>query len=681
MRALCLAAVCLASAPTFAASPRLDHAAILRERFGNDAEWYEKRIPFFESADADLDAVYYYRWALFRAHQRDLGSQGYISTEFLDDVSWQREPFASLNDATGFHLNEARWLNDRRFADDTIAYMYSGGNDRHFSDYMADAVWSRYLVDGDRDAATRHLQVMKHVYRLWDEKFDFTKRLYFIEPLLDATEYTVSSIDASGGKDGFRGGDAFRPSINSYMAANARAIARIAELAGDNATSQEYATRADDLQRRMAEALWSPSLGHFIDRHQLSNEHVAYWQPIRARELVGYLPWMFDLAPDDPAHASAWSHLLDPAKLAGRAGPRTVEAGYEFYMRQYRYLGTAAECQWNGPSWPYQTTQVLLAMANLLDHYTSTGPVTRSDYMRLLRQYAALHRQPDGRLDLEEDYHPETGRPIVGLARSHHYFHSGFIDLILTGLVGLRPRADDRIEINPLLAPAGDRQFLAWFRAEDIPYHGHKLAVTWDADGSRYRQGAGLTLELDGVPVAHRDTLGRLIVAVPRRAPPAPGRPVDLAVQLVRDNYPLPSASSGTDPEALHDAVDGRVWFYPEMRNGWSPEPGPGEQWFALDFGKAVSTARSEISFYAAGNVFAAPQEYRVEAFVAGKWGPLPAVADAPLGNGVTYARWPATTAQRYRLVLQPRRGRKVRLVEWKLFGPEPNTGGSPAVR
>lgn len=137
-----LAAVSLGT-PASAQPRGLDHAAIARARFGNDADWYEGRIPFFQSADPALDAVYYYRWSLFRAHQRDLGAQGFISTEFLDDVSWQREPFASLNDATGFHLNEARWLNDRRYADDTVNFMYAGGNDRHFSDYMADAVWSR----------------------------------------------------------------------------------------------------------------------------------------------------------------------------------------------------------------------------------------------------------------------------------------------------------------------------------------------------------------------------------------------------------------------------------------------------------------------------------------------------------------------------------------------------------
>ena len=124
--------------PVIAGKPAvLDTAAIARARFGNDAAWYAGRIPFFESADPTIDTVYYYRWALFRAHQRDLGADGFISTEFLDDVGWQLEPYASLNDATGFHLGEGRWLRDRRYADDYIDFMYRRGNDRHFTDYMA----------------------------------------------------------------------------------------------------------------------------------------------------------------------------------------------------------------------------------------------------------------------------------------------------------------------------------------------------------------------------------------------------------------------------------------------------------------------------------------------------------------------------------------------------------------
>lgn len=670
MRILLLAGAAImsvgAAAPTRA--PMLDKHRIAQDRFGNDAPWYEGRIPFFESADPKLDAVYYYRWQIYRTHQRDLGAEGYITTEFLDDVSWQRHPYASLNDATGFHLAEGRWLNDRRFADDYIRFMYGGGNDRHFTDHMADSVWGRYLVDGDRDGVIRNLPVMNHIYRLWDEKFDFDKGLYFVEPLLDATEYTVSSLDASGGKDGFRGGDAFRPSVNSYMFANARALSRMAEMAGDKALSADYAARAAAIQQRTLEALWSDKLTHFIDRHQSKkNDFVRYWEPIRNRELVGYLPWMFDLVPDDTRYAAAWSHLLDPASLAGRAGMRTVEANYEYYMRQYRYEGSQPECQWNGPAWPYQTTQVLYGMANLLDHRQHRGPVTRSTYMRLLRQYAALHYQGD-RLDLEEDYHPETGKPIVRLARSHHYFHSGFNDLILTGLVGIRPSADDMLEVNPLLPEAGDPQALAWFRVQDVPYHGHRVAVTWDADGSHYRRGQGLVIEIDGREVARRETLGRIEVPVTRAALSPIARPINLAVQLVRGQYPMGSASSNMDVENVHDAIDGRTWFFPELPNGWSSAPSPAQQWYAIDLGKPTDLSRAELAFFADGKGFAVPTAYRIEAWVDGVWKPVASPRGKPVANGVTDMRFPQLRTNKVRLAFTQAKGKAVRLAEFKLF-------------
>ncbi|MBT0671370.1 glycogen debranching protein [Novosphingobium profundi] len=645
--------------------PHLDTAAIARERFGNDAPWYLERIPYFESADPRIDAVWYYRWSIYRAHQRDLGAKGFITTEFADDVGWQREPYASLNDASGFHIAEGRWLNDRRFVSDYIDFMYEGGNDRHFTDHMADSTWGRYLVDGDRAAVERHLPVMRHIYGLWEDHFDWSKGLYWVEPLLDATEYTVSSIDASGGKDGFTGGHAFRPSVNSYMIANARAIARIAALAGEPALADEFAAKAGDLETRMVRDLWNPKLGHFSDRYRVDNAYVHFWDFIRARELVGYLPWMFDAVPDAAKYAEAWSHLLDPASLAGEAGLRTVEPSYEFYMRQYRYLGSARECQWNGPVWPYQTTQVLTAMANLLDHYTAQGPVTRSAYMRLLRQYTQLHFQGD-RLDLEEDYDPASGKPIVGLDRSHHYFHSGYNDLILTGLVGIRPRADDVLEVNPLLPEPGDPAALAWFHVERVPYHGHEIAVTWDADGAHYGQGAGLTVSADGVVLAHRDTLGRIEVPLARRDPAPIERSIDLAVQLVRGDYPRASASSGSEPENLHDAVDGRLWFYPELPNGWTSSAGSKAQWYALDFGKGVTLSSIELAFFDDGAAIAAPEQVSLEGWSEGRWQALGKAR--PLANGVTTLGFAPRAVSRVRVVMQPHGSKAIRLAELKAF-------------
>jgi len=650
----------------------LDEQRLARAAFGNDAPWYRGNIPFFETSDPQIQQIYYYRWKVFRAHQRDLGARGYISTEFLDDVGWQREPYASLNDATGFHIAEGRWLRDRRYTSDYIDFMYEGGgNDRHFSEAIADATWNRYLVDGDRGAALSHLDAMQHIYGLWDDHFDFAKGLYWIEPLLDATEYTIASIDASGGKDGFTGGEAFRPSINSYMFANARAISRLAALKGDAATARLYARRADALRARVEQSLWSPGLTHFIDRYRVSNQFVRYWQPIRGRELVGYLPWTFGMASDTPALAEAWRHLLSPAELGGRAGPRTVEPSYQYYMRQYRYDKETGqrECQWNGPSWPFQTTQALTAMANLLNDYHQ-AVVTRADYIRLLRQYAALHYR-GGTPDLEEDYDPDTGKAIVGLPRSHHYNHSGYVDLIVTGLVGLRPRADDVLEINPLPpGNAADPGFQRWFALQDVAYHGHRVTVFFDAEGRRYRRGSGLTVMVDGKVAAHSPTLSRLTVALaPREAPMPPARPIDLAVNLVRSDFPKPSASINTDAEAVHDAVDGRVWFFPELVNGWSTRGASGDAWFAVDFGRPTSTSSAELAFFADGRGIAAPASYRLQAWNGSGWTDL-ALTSAPraVANGITRVTWPATTTSKVRLVLRNAPGRAARLVEFKVF-------------
>jgi hypothetical protein len=671
-RIVILSLVLVLAAATAAAGAQdgpLDEKAIADARFGADAPWYADTIPFFASSDPLLERIYYYRWQIFRAHQRDLGSRGYISTEFLDDVGWQLNPYASLNDATGFHIGEGRWSRNRRYTNDYIDFLYDVGNDRHFSEAIAEASYTRALADGDFAFAARHLAAMKKIYADWDDHFDAKQGLYWVEPIADATEYTVASIDASNGKDGFLRGFAFRPSINSYMIANARAISRLSALAGDASAAEDYAARADTLRAAMLARLWSEKFSHFIDRYKQDNAFVTYGTPIRDRELVGYLPWTYGLAPDDADHAKAWAYLIDPNGLAAPYGLRTVGPSYEYYMRQYRYDSASGgrECQWNGPVWPFQTTQVLTGMANLLeDDHQSV--VSRSDYMRLLRQYAALHLK-NGAPDLEEDYDPATGQAIVGLARSHHYFHSGFIDLIVTGLAGIRPREDDLLVVDPLVPAAPqDPQALRYFALQNVPYHGHLVGVVYDGDGTHYPYGAGLSVLVDGQVAAHATTLGRLSVSLAPKAAAPVSKPIDLAMNLVPGRAPKGEASVNADEKSLHQALDGRVWFFPEIPNGWSTQGTEGtQQWFAVDFDQPVTLTAAELSFFADGAAFAAPLSYRLEIWQDGRWVRV-AENPKPFAGGVnTNAFAPVETA-RLRAVFRIPQGKAIRLVELKAF-------------
>jgi hypothetical protein len=84
MRSILIGVALSASAT---ASPLLKRAidtkSLATKYFGNDAPWYQDRIPYFECSDTEIQDVYYYRWKIFRAHQRDLGERGYISTGML----------------------------------------------------------------------------------------------------------------------------------------------------------------------------------------------------------------------------------------------------------------------------------------------------------------------------------------------------------------------------------------------------------------------------------------------------------------------------------------------------------------------------------------------------------------------------------------------------------------------
>ncbi len=683
--------------------PVLAWEQLAHKQFGPDATWFLANIPFLEIDDPELEQIYYYRWKLFRAHIREIGAEGTTVIEFLPDVPWAREPYTDLNDSASFHLAEGRWLRDETTVNALIDHLYTGGaNDRHFSESLAAAAEATTRVTGDPAPALRHLDTMEHIFNLWDDHLDRQRNLYWIEPLLDATEYTISSIDASGAgftdhpstdqnRNGFTGGYAFRPSINSYQYANALAIARLADLDGKPSVAADFRMRSARLQRAVLDQLWNPALQHFTDRYQRSTAFAKEGEFVRGRELVGYTPWLYELPPKEASQdAAAWKHLLSTAELAGPAGLRTVEPTYPKYMQQYRYDQATGlrECQWNGPSWPFQTSQTLTALANFLDDYPQQDTVSRADYLRLLRQYTHQHYLTPGYPDLQEDYDPDRGGPIVGLPRSHHYAHSTYVDLVLSGLLGIRPRADETLEIAPLipLAPTGDARPIRYFALDHLAYHGHHVAVFYDADGSRYHIGSGLSVFVDDVRAYGPGPLTRVMLPLPKRPVdegPRPHRRIDL---LVNPGLPFgakASASSSANPEGIAEAIDGRMWFFPEIANGWSPVeasigPGHRESWYAVQLPEAHEIASVELAFLGAeAQHLAPPASFRLEQKTSTGWQEIPGQrrsSSEPIANGVNRVEFAPMTTNAVRVVFTPPAavGANFRLVELKAFGPEP---------
>ena len=239
------------------------------------------------------------------------------------------------------------------------------------------------------------------------------------------------------------------------------------------------------------------------------------------KELYGYTPWYFNLP--DPGFEKGWKELMDPKGFYAPYGPTFAEQRHPEFKISYE----GHECQWNGPSWPLATCSVLTAMANLLNNYEQ-NVIDKKAYFETLKIYTRSHRlkREDGKIvPYDENLNPYTGDWISrtrlhdwaksnpnlekrkgGKHRGKDYNHSTYNDLIITGLVGLRPRADDVVEVNPLL-PAD-----TWdhFCLDNVLYHGRVLTIIWDKSGEKYKRGNGLSVFADGELIANSKTLTRL---------------------------------------------------------------------------------------------------------------------------------------------------------------------------
>jgi F5/8 type C domain/Trehalase len=645
-----------------------DHDSLATKYFMEDRQWYVDNIPFFECSDKEIEQVYYYRWKMYKAHIRNVGDSRYVITEFINHVPWDREPFCTINAASMHHIYEGRWLKDNRYMDGYIDNLYQhGGNDRRYSESVADAAFARYLVNGDADFVMKQLDSMISVYNQWYDHYDSSKQLYYIPAMPDATEYTIASIDASGGKDGFEGGDAFRPTINSYMYGNALAISQIAAMKGEEAVSDQYLKKALELKTNVEKNLWNDSLQHFTDRFKVNNQYVRYWDFIRGRELAGMIPWYFNLPADNERFQAAWKHVIDTSHLMGRHGLRTNEPSYEYYFKQFVYFEGKRGSQWNGPSWPYQTSQVLTAMANVLNNYNQSV-VTDSDYCKLLRLYTRQHFLPDGNINLVENYDPNLGGSIVYYYWSNHYNHSSYNNLVISGLCGIRPSAGDTLDINPLIDSSIDNFYL-----DDVMYHGHKLSLIYDKDGSKYKAGKGLSVFVDDKKaelLQQRDRYKVYIGSPIKRI--STSQPRNVALNVMRKGYPLPTASiNGSADTSLYQAIDGKIWYFPEITNRWTTQGSNSkEDWFAVTLGKPYEISSANVFLFADGNNYAVPDDLTIEYENEGQWVPVKMQTPKPIkltGNTKNMIQFEKVRASKMRITFR-HESKKVAVSEIEYF-------------
>jgi hypothetical protein len=149
-----------------------------------------------------------------------------------------------------------------------------------------------------------------------------------------------------------------------------------------------------------------------------SDPHASSWpcdEPVNVRELLGVGPaYYFGITPkldgidrrtnaeeqeQEQEHSSSsskydkmWASVFDPKDgFWGEFGPATVARRETCF----NHSQDIEECNWGGPSWPYETSRVITGLSNFLTEYPASQVAAAgmdvAHYTRLLKTYAFSH--------------------------------------------------------------------------------------------------------------------------------------------------------------------------------------------------------------------------------------------------------------------------------------------------
>lgn len=456
-------------------------------------DWLSQNVPLLDCPDEVLEQNYYYRWWSFRKHLVKT-PEGFIFTEFIEPVKHAGK-YNSISCALGHHIYEGRWLKNTDYLKEYIdfwLYHADVGQTKQrfhqFSSWLDDAVYQNYLVKGDKSHLERILPALDADYSKWEKERGLSSGLFWQFDVKDGMEESVS---------GSRKDQNRRPTINSYMYGNAKALASIADVVGNKALLQKYTNKAAQLKSLVQDSLWD-------SQHNFFKTKLAAGNLAGVREAIGFVPWDFNLPVDKPTYAKAWDQLLDTSGFNSKWGLTTAERREP----TFRTRGSGHSCEWDGALWPFASSQTLKGLANLLTNYKNHGKMTAKVFYQELHKYAAAH-QKNGKPYLGEYQDEKNGRWLKGDdPRSSFYNHSTFCDLIINDLIGIKPRADDAFGFYPLI-PQGRWD---WFLLDNISYHGKILTLQWDKTGSKYNKGKGLHIYADGKEIYQHATLKPAVI-------------------------------------------------------------------------------------------------------------------------------------------------------------------------
>ncbi len=494
--------------------------------------WFDSNLAYFDCSDPFIRKMYYHRAYVLRKNMLD-PKLGRMQWPAQSEGRWRSTWYPNvISYGAGHQVREARWLRDpaywqghlRTWAENEKtdgvypSHVTPGGpSGGQYTDWITSTAWEGQLVHPDARFLSEVVDELAANVRGWQKVYDpdGDGLLLVDSHWWTGMEYQPSFFAFSG----FKVSRDFsqpaaqvsleRVDLTAYNFGNALAVARIYRKLGQPAKAREFDELAAKISSAVLEKMWRPEKQFFFSL-RASDKAVA-----DVKEVIGVYPFYFGMVPWGKGYERAWSSIIDPAQFWTKwpvaSASRECPA---FSQTNWPGDGRAAGCMWNGPTWPHANSLVMTAMARTLratrDHKVVSSPLEAGHLWELFFSFTkAQFRNQDLIYPWTgEFYNGDTGEWKTA---ERDYNHSTWLDVLIPDLLGLVPRDDRVIEVDPLLPE--DR--LSYFILDGQRYRGHDVTIVWDSPGAgspdRFGDGRkGLDLYVDGKLVASSPRIARL---------------------------------------------------------------------------------------------------------------------------------------------------------------------------
>ena len=489
--------------------------------------WAED-IPYIDVPDAAIEKAIVYRWWGERYNALDTNEAGYVY-QYPTTVEGSNLYQNAVVLTQPMHLQDTKWIRNPYLAYGQIlnvgelsgssAFLDSPGHtswNNHYSQYLGTAGLEAYNVyGGGPEVAERFASYfegdgvgqLEH-YDGNDDMLIAYDTNYMPGNDSDAISFGYPRINASG-----PGARTIERPESAYVWGAFDAAAQLYEQAGaDEAKIAEMRTAADGIQSEVLDRLWSEEMRMFLAGTSHGAQAAASSgtgaNPLSAAER--------DLIPAKESNLyDIYSEGLIPKEDAEKYvdGYRFLRYGdnfpiFPFYTaNQYdrAKFGIGGSNNFSNINF---TVQYRAVRAALRDYDPEQKYITPEYAERLLQWMAwSIYPNGDARVANQSEYYSNWNPTTKTYNRNNpnHVMLGNMNYIYVEDMGGIRPRADDKIELWPIDLGYGN------FMVNNLSYHGKDLTIVWDEDGSEYGLGAGYSLFIDGERKATADDLGRFV--------------------------------------------------------------------------------------------------------------------------------------------------------------------------